>query len=338
MAHSLTQLNTLQLTASCEQLITVTSIHQLEQILPVAKALVLGGGSNILFAQHYSGTVLHNQIFGYELTHDSEFHYLSVAGGENWHQVVMNCCEMGIGGLENLALIPGSDGAAPIQNIEDYGVELANICVGVDAYSLSSGQKCYFTASQCQFAYRDSMLKRSRDFFISRVYFKLAKNWQPQLSYGELQAWRQQLAGLPSPLDVARQVIKIRQAKLPDHYTIPNAGSFFKNPVLTPSQANKLLTKFPGCPHYPAGENIKIAAGWLIDQLGLKGFSIGGAAVHSKQALVLVNQTQATPEQLIALAAYVRDQVNDKFEIRLEPEVNFIANDGYCTLEQVTNV
>lgn len=338
MSHSLTKLNTLQLTASCEQLITLTSIEQLEQTLPVTKVLVLGGGSNMLFTEHYAGTVLYNQILGYDFSQDTDFHYLSVAGGESWHQIVLMCCDLGIGGFENLALIPGSVGAAPIQNIGAYGVELANICVGVDAYSLSTGQKYHFTASQCQFGYRDSMLKRSRDYFVSRVYFKLAKNWQPQLSYGELKAWREQLSGMPSPIDVARQVIKIRQAKLPDHLVTPNAGSFFKNPVLAKSQADQLLIKFPDCPHYQAGADIKIAAGWLIDQLGLKGFSLGGAAVHQNQALVLVNQAQATPEQFVELAAYICQKVDEKFGVALEPEVNFITSDGYSTLEKVINV
>ena len=179
MSQSLTHLNTLQLEASCDQLIAITSPGQLEQLLPISNVLILGGGSNMLFSQHYAGTILHNQIIGTEYSQDSEYHYFTVSGSESWHHLVMSCCEKGIGGLENLALIPGSVGAAPIQNIGAYGVELENVCVGVEAYSLSSGDQHYFSREQCQFGYRDSMLKRSRDFFITRVFLKLPKMWQP---------------------------------------------------------------------------------------------------------------------------------------------------------------
>jgi len=333
MSQSLTHLNSLQLVASCEQLVGISRAEQLTQLLPLSKVLVLGGGSNMLFSRHYNGTVLHNQIMGCQFSQDADYHYISVGGGENWHQLVINCCEQGIGGFENLALIPGTVGAAPIQNIGAYGVELANLCVGLDAYSLSSGAKSYFSNEQCQFAYRDSMLKRSRDYFISRVYFKVAKQWQPQLNYGELKAWAASQTAVISPLDVANQVIAVRQAKLPDPTVLPNAGSFFKNPVVTKSNAAKILTKFPNCPTYPAGEQVKLAAGWLIDQLGLKGFSIGGAAVHQHQALVLINQEQASAAELVKLAAYVRQQVDTEFGVTLEPEVNFIAATGYSSLD-----
>jgi len=333
MPQSLTHLNSLQLDASCEQLVGISTTEQLTDLLPLSNVLVLGGGSNMLFSRHYNGTVLHNKMMGCEFSQDADYHYISVGGGESWHQLVINCCELGIGGFENLALIPGTVGAAPIQNIGAYGVELANLCVGLDAYSISGGTKSYFSHEQCQFAYRDSMLKRSRDYFISRVYFKVAKQWQPQLSYGELKAWAASQTDKITPLDVARQVIAVRQAKLPDPEILPNAGSFFKNPVVAQSVALELLANFPHCPTYAAGSEVKLAAGWLIDQLGLKGFAIGGAAVHQHQALVLINQGQASAAQLVKLAAYVRQQVNDKFGVVLEPEVNFIATTGYSTLD-----
>lgn len=338
MSQSLTHLNTLRLEASADQLVTITSSRQLAGLLPASNVLVLGGGSNVLFSQHYDGTILHNQIMGSEYSQDSDYHYLTVGGGENWHQLVMSCCEKGIGGLENLALIPGSVGAAPIQNIGAYGVELANVCVGVEAYSLSTGDKHFFSGEQCQFGYRDSMLKRSHDYFISRVLFKLPKIWRPQLSYGELKKWVSELTYAPAPLDVAKQVILVRQGKLPDPNELPNAGSFFKNPVLTNIAAQQLLALFPLCPHYPAGADIKFAAGWLIDQLGLKGFSIGGAAIHRQQALVLINEGHARAEEVVRLAAYVRDEVATKFGVMLEPEVNFIDASGYSSLDKALNV
>jgi UDP-N-acetylmuramate dehydrogenase len=287
----------------------------------------------MLFSQHYQGTVLHNQIMGCKFSQDQDYHYINVGGGESWHQLVMNCCEQGIGGFENLALIPGTVGAAPIQNIGAYGVELADLCVGLDAYSLSDGTKYYFNNNQCQFGYRDSMLKRSREYFISQVYFKLAKRWQPQLKYGELKAWAQTQSEAITPLDVAQQVIAVRQAKLPDPELLPNAGSFFKNPVVSNVVAQQVLSQYPDCPSYPSGDDIKLAAGWLIDRLGLKGFNIGDAAVHRDQALVLINQGRATSVELIQLAAYVRQQVQSKFGVILEPEVNFIAATGYSTLD-----
>lgn len=335
MPHSLTDLNTLQLEAGCERLIAISSSQQLAQLLPASNVLVLGGGSNMLFSEHYAGTILHNEIIGYEYCQDDKFHYLTVGGGENWHQLVMTCCDKGIGGLENLALIPGSVGAAPIQNIGAYGVELADVCVGVEAYSLSTGDKHFFTREQCEFGYRDSMFKRTRDYFITQVLFRLPKTWQARLGYGELQSWASELPHPPAAIDVANRVIAIRQAKLPDPELLPNAGSFFKNPVITTESAQQLLAKFPLCPHYEAGADIKLAAGWLIEQLGLKGFSIGGAAVHRQQALVLINEGHARADELVKLAAYVRNEVMSVFGVVLEPEVNFIAASGYSTLDDI---
>lgn len=338
MSQSLTHLNTLQLEASSDHLIAIASSQQLARLLPASNVLVLGGGSNMLFSQHYDGTILHNQIMGSEYSQDRDYHYVTAGSGESWHRLVMICCEKGIGGLENLALIPGSVGGAPIQNIGAYGVELADVCAGIEAYSLSTGDKHFFSTEQCQFGYRDSLFKRSRDYFITRVFFKLPKMWRPQLSYGELKAWAGERPAAPTPLDVAKQVIVVRQAKLPDPDQLPNAGSFFKNPVLTTARAQQLLAQFPQCPHYPAGDEIKFAAGWLIDQLGLKGFSIGGAAVHRQQALVLINEGHARADEMIKLAAYVRHQVQLKFGVMLEPEVNFIDAHGYSTLDKALNV
>ncbi|NRA61880.1 MAG: UDP-N-acetylmuramate dehydrogenase [Psychrobium sp.] len=332
-SYSLSQLNTFALEVKAQQLIHIDELSQLTQLLPITEPmLVLGGGSNMLFTEDYQGLILHNRLLGIEITADDDFHYLSVAGGENWHDLVMHCAELGIGGLENLALIPGTVGAAPVQNIGAYGVELADVCQAVHAYCLSSGEFHHFDLAQCQFAYRDSLFKRQRDYFISRVLLKLPKNWQPQLSYGELKQWAAKLAYQPSPLDVAKQVISVRQDKLPDPKQIPNVGSFFKNPIVDKAQAQQLLQQYDDMPQYVTSQGVKLAAGWLIDKLGLKGFAIGGAAVHQRQALVLINANHACADDVVLLAQHVREQVAKHFGVNLEPEVNFINEQGYSNL------
>ncbi|MDP2562550.1 UDP-N-acetylmuramate dehydrogenase [Psychrobium sp. 1_MG-2023] len=334
--HSLRDLNTLQLEVNAQHYVAITSLRQLRELLPCSEpTLILGGGSNVLFTQDYEGMLLHNQLRGIEITECEDYYHLSVAGGENWHDLVIYCAEQGIGGLENLALIPGTVGAAPVQNIGAYGVELSDVCRAVEAFSLTSAERKTFSSEQCQFGYRDSVFKVERDWFISRVDFKLAKHWRPQLGYGELQRWGQQLGLDLKPLDVAKQVIAIRQSKLPNPKVTPNVGSFFKNPVVDKAIASALLSQYPTMPSYPAGTQTKLAAGWLIDQVGLKGFTVGGAAVHQRQALVLINQFQATATDIVQLAHIVRNKVEQQFNVRLEPEVNFIAQLGYSNLDEV---
>lgn len=333
--QSLSHLNSFQLAVNAKQIIDVTDVASLEASLPaVGDVLVLGGGSNMLFTQDYAGLILHNQLKGIEISQDNDFYYLQVAGGENWHDLVMSCAEQGIGGLENLALIPGTVGAAPVQNIGAYGVELCDICEQVEAYNLDSGLKCVFSADECKFSYRESIFKTNRRYFITGVRLKLAKNWQPVLSYGELKDWAATLGHTPSPLQLAKQVIAVRENKLPDPAVIPNVGSFFKNPLVSKAQAQQLKANYSSMPQYPNQDKVKLAAGWLIDQLGLKGYRIGGAAVHQNQALVLINKEGATSTDVVLLAQSIRDKVNQHFGVKLEPEVNFIDAHGYSHLDE----
>jgi len=333
--QSIRHLNSFKLAVSARRLVNITSIDVLTAQLPIGgNVLLLGGGSNMLFTQDYAGLVLYNQLRGIEITQDSDFYYLQVAGGENWHDLVITCAEQGIGGLENLALIPGTVGAAPVQNIGAYGLEFCDVCEHVEAYSLEDGRKRSFSVAECEFAYRDSLFKSQRSYFISSVRLKLSKQWQPILAYGELKAWASSLTIAPTPLQVANQVIAIRESKLPDPAIIPNVGSFFKNPLVSIEQAQVLKTLYPTMPQYPHRGLVKLAAGWLIDQLGLKGYSIGGAAVHQHQALVLINKAQATPDDVVKLAQYIRQRVDQHFSVSLEPEVNFIDAHGYSHLDK----
>jgi UDP-N-acetylmuramate dehydrogenase len=333
-AISLQQLNTFGLDAYASELIAITSVAQLEALLPFSTPfLVLGGGSNMLFSEDYDGTILANKIRGIEHWEDDEHHYFRVAGGENWHDFVMHCVALNIGGLENLALIPGSVGAAPVQNIGAYGVELSQVCHEVIAYDVTTGQRCAMNSAACQFAYRESYFKQQRQCFIAQVTFKLAKQWQPQLGYGELKTWSNGLGYTATPLEVAQEVIKVRHHKLPDPASCPNVGSFFKNPVVTNDQAGRLKKKYQDMPQYSMDDGVKLAAGWLIDHLGFKGESVGGAAVHKQQALVLVNEKEATSVDVMNLANKIIQSVEATFNVTLEPEVNFIDRVGYSTLD-----
>lgn len=337
---SLLHLNTFRLKAYANKLISVTAINQLEQLLPFkAPFLVLGGGSNMLFSEDYLGTILANNLQGIEQWEDEENHYFRVAGGENWHNFVMHCVDLNIGGLENLALIPGSVGAAPVQNIGAYGVELSQLCHEVISYDINTGLRHVMNNTDCQFAYRESLFKQQRHFFIAEVVFRLTKQWQPQLSYGELKAWSHNLQShdlnyAPTPKEVAQVIIDVRNKKLPDPTVLPNVGSFFKNPVITNEQAQQLKQQYNDMPQYPMAEGVKVAAGWLIDQLGLKGKKIGGASVHQHQALVLVNSDNASSIDVTNLANFIISAVEEAFNITLEPEVNVINNNGYSQLKR----
>jgi len=296
-----------------------------EQSLPV---LLLGEGSNVLFLEDFAGIVLLNRIMGISLTEDEKAWHVHAGAGEDWHGLVSYTLDHGIAGLENLALIPGRTGSAPIQNIGAYGVELESVCEYVDILDLNSGVKQRLSAAECSFGYRDSVFKHEyRDgYAIVAVGFILSKSWRPVLTYGDLSRLDSQSV---TPRRVFDTVCAMRRAKLPDPSVVGNAGSFFKNPVVSAEAAQYMLRHYPDAPHYlqPSGE-VKLAAGWLIDKCAMKGFQLGAAAVHEKQALVLVNRGQATGGDIAALARYVRRQVAEKFNVWLEPEVRFIATDG----------
>jgi UDP-N-acetylmuramate dehydrogenase len=336
---SLLTLNTLALDAHCLWLAEVAQVDDLQQLVTKPELtdlprLVLGGGSNVLFCNDFAGLVVLNRLKGIQLQDEGEHWLLHVAAGEEWHQLVCHALQQGWYGLENLALIPGTVGAAPVQNIGAYGVELASFCAYVEAFNWQSGQLERIDAADCHFGYRDSIFKHEYQdsHFITAVGLRLPKAWTPVLGYGPLAA----LGDAPTAQAIFDTVCATRRAKLPDPAVLGNAGSFFKNPVVTRALADTLKQQYPHMPCYPAGEGqAKLAAGWLIDQCGLKGFAIGRAAVHQEQALVLVNLGGASAMELIALAAHVRDSVEQKFGVVLEHEVRFMGLTGETWLDEV---
>ena len=245
--------------------------------------------------------------------------------GENWHQLVEWSLSQGIDGLENLALIPGCAGSAPIQNIGAYGVEFKDVCDYVDVLNLNTGEQFRLQANECEFGYRESIFKHryAQGYVITAVGLKLAKNWQPILKYGSLVNFDPQTVTAKQVFD---EVCHIRRSKLPDPKEFGNAGSFFKNPVVSAEQFAKIQKQVENLPHFPQLDgSVKLAAGWLIDQCHLKGFQIGGAAVHQQQALVLINKGNATGQDVVKLAHHIRQTVADKFGVYLQPEVRFMA-------------
>lgn len=286
---------------------------------------VLGGGSNVLLTEDYKGLTLVMQNKGISILEETESHVLiEVQAGENWHELVLWALENDFGGIENLALIPGSVGAAPIQNIGAYGVELSSVfhrCKALDLASLSFNE---FDKAACEFGYRSSVFKThlKGKAIITRVQFKLSKKThQTHTQYGTLQA---SLQGKEMSIqNIAASVIAIRKSKLPDPAQIGNSGSFFKNPVIPVNQFKQLQENYPEIPHYPdTAEKIKIPAGWLIEKLGYKGKRFGDAGVHEKQALVLVNYGNAKGVELLNLAQQIQEQVLQNFGVQLEVEVN----------------
>lgn len=327
-------LNTFGIAARAQEYLRVTSLAQLRAALadPVLAALprlVLGGGSNLLLTGDFAGLVLHIALEGREITgEDADFHYVRAAAGENWHGFVQWTLDQGLGGLENLALIPGTVGAAPIQNIGAYGAETKDLFHSLTVLDPASGETFTLDGAACRFAYRDSVFKQDggRHWIILDVSFALPKRWRPNLRYAELaQAVAEQGIADPSAQQVADTVVAIRRRKLPDPAVIGNAGSFFKNPVVDAAQCAALLAQFPALVHHrQADGSEKLAAGWLIDQCGWKGRNMGAAGVYPKQALVLVNNGGATGAEVVRLAQAIQADVAAKYGVRLEPEPVFI--------------
>ncbi len=301
--------------------------------LGTAPKFVLGGGSNIVLTGDVRAAVLKVEIAGRRLVAETPKAWIVEAGaGENWHDFVTWTLDQGWPGLENLAMIPGTVGASPVQNIGAYGVELQDRFESLDAVDLTSGSTFTLNAAQCAFGYRDSVFKHASSgpnglglagrALILRVRFALPKPWKPVLGYQDLER-KMDETGITSP--TARQVFDwvcaIRRAKLPDPAVIGNAGSFFKNPTVTPEQCADIIARDPKVVHYPMPDGtVKLAAGWLIDACGWKGKSVGNAAVYEKQALVLVNRGGATGGEVVTLARAIQTSVYERFGIRLEPE------------------
>ncbi len=328
--HDLQPLNTLALPARAEYFCRVVNVEQLSSAIEFASGknlpvTVLGGGSNVVYATDIRGLVIQIGFAGIEL-HDRQGDQLlvDVAAGENWHQLVEYTLAQGWFGLENLALIPGLAGAAPIQNIGAYGVELKDVLHSLRTYDINSGQEITLTARDCEFGYRDSIFKRQRqgELIVTRLRLRLSAKADLRLDYPAL---RDAIAQLPentelTPAVVAETVCRVRRSKLPQPEETPNAGSFFKNPVVSASFAAELKQTFPNIVIYPHGHGeAKVAAGWLIDQCGWRGKRVGNVGVHHKQALVLVNQG-GTGRELLGLAEAIAESVKKRYGITLEIE------------------
>lgn len=330
--QSLQALNTFGIPARARYFATADSEADLraafqQGIIPL---LILGGGSNVLLTQDFNGLVVKNNLLGKEIVEETDTSaVVRIGAGENWHQFVCWALEQGFGGVENLSLIPGTVGAAPIQNIGAYGVELRDVFFKLEAMDISTGAIHTFTAPDCRFGYRNSIFKQELKgrYCITRVYLQLSKtNHQINTEYGAI---RETLAARgitqPSIRDVSDAVIAIRTSKLPDPAKLGNAGSFFKNPEIEPAHFDQLRQAFPNIVAYPGSDGkIKVPAGWLIEQCGWKGIRRGGAGCYEKQALVLVNYGNASGADIWQLAQDIVDSVERRFAIRLQPEVNVI--------------
>ncbi len=292
--------------------------------------LILGGGSNLLFTRSYQGLVIRVEIKGIEQVHaDNEHIWLRVGAGENWHELVMKCVAANYGGVENLALIPGTAGAAPVQNIGAYGAELSEVLHAVEGYNLLTGEKQTLTATECRLGYRDSLFKHElKDkFLISSITLRLTTaHHRIRTSYGVLaDMLKGQKITHPRLHDISQAVIRIRLSKLPDPAQLGNAGSFFKNPVIAKKHYEELKEKHPDIPGFDVdNEHIKIPAAWLIEQCGWKGKRNGNAGVHVHQPLVLVNYGGASGMEILKLAMDIRQSVADRFDVELQPEVSII--------------
>ena len=335
MKHNncLKQYNSFGVQATCDELIRFHSqddiINWLTEHKPKQEQLfILGDGSNILLIDHINKTFLQPAIKGIRYQELDDGVLATVGAGVSWHELVLQTLEEGYFGLENLSLIPGNVGAAPIQNIGAYGVELKDVFVSLNAIEIATAKEVIFSKDQCEFDYRYSIFKgpEKGKYIITAVTLKLSKQPNLKLDYGLI---RNELANTPNitPKDVSHAVINIRSSKLPDPKILGNAGSFFKNPMITTSQLSVLQKSYPDVVAYPMNsETVKLAAGWLIEKAGLKGFRLGDAGVHEKQALVLVNYGQATGMEILTLAKYIQTSVLDKFSVLLEPEVWIIGN------------
>ncbi len=329
---SLQPYNTFGIDVNADGLFTIETVDELRDVLQDESLknqskLILGGGSNILFTQPVKGVVLLNRLKGIEiLMEDDEYVYVQVGAGVVWHQFVLWAVEKGFGGIENLSLIPGSVGAGPMQNIGAYGVELKDSFYELEAMNLSTLEIQKFTAEDCKFGYRESVFKNElkNQYFITSVSFRLTKHPQLNTSYGAIST---ELAArgviTPTVKDVSDAVISIRQSKLPDPKILGNSGSFFKNPEITKEHFEKLQQQHPNVVAYPTStSNMKLAAGWMIEQCGWKGKIVGNTGSHKDQALVLVNYGGATGSEVYQLALDIKKSVFDKFGVEINPEVN----------------
>lgn len=332
---SLLPFNTFHIDAKARYLTKISSVEDLQtlrstSLFQTQQKLILGGGSNLLFTRDFDGLVIKNELLGVvPVSEDADQITIRVGSGENWHELVMFCVERNFGGIENLSLIPGTVGAAPMQNIGAYGVEVRHVIREVEAIELETGKVTTFSNEACRFGYRESFFKHDgKDrYFISSVTLTLTKNNHAyNISYGAIRETLEQMQVKElSVKAVSDAVIHIRKSKLPDPTVVGNAGSFFKNPSVPVAQYEEIKKAHPSIPGFIEPDNmVKIPAGWMIEQCGWKGKKIQDAGVHPLQALVLVNYSQAKGKDLWDLACNIQSSVYEKFNIKLHPEVNII--------------
>lgn len=330
---SLKNYNTFGIDAKARFFVEIESIEELQEVFTNSaypRKIVLGGGSNILLTDDIEALVIHVNLKGKEIVLEtSEEIQIKVMAGENWHEMVLWTLENGYGGLENLSLIPGNTGTAPIQNIGAYGVELKDVFVSCEAVRIEDQKLVSFTKPECEFGYRDSYFKNvGKDkYVITSVTFSLTKkNHRLHTEYGAIEEQlKQRSITDPSIKDISKAVIAIRQTKLPDPKKLGNSGSFFKNPLVSKQEFESFISLFPEAPFYKVSDTVyKIPAGWLIEQCGFKGKRFGDAGIHKRQALVLVNHGNATGKDILDLADKIIKKVKDTFNITISPEVNLI--------------
>ena len=329
--QSLLNHNTFGIDQGCNALYEPTSVEELRATLAMLckePLLVIGGGSNLLLTQDFEGNVLHPLIKGIEVSEKDAYILMRCGAGEVWDEVVDYAVSHGYYDMENLSHIPGEVGASVVQNIGAYGMEVQDVVYKIEAIETETGKEVVITPEECDYAYRYSKFKgewKGR-YVVTYVTYKLSKNFTPRLGYGNLSAVLQQ-KGIENPTasDVRSAVIDIRKSKLPEPEIEGNAGSFFMNPVVDRDKFSELIEKYPNMPHYNVGDDkVKIPAGWMIEQCGWKGKSMGRAAVHDKQALVLVNKGGATGKEILALCDAIRSDVKSRFGIEIRPEVNIV--------------
>ena len=335
--YSLRAHNTFGIDASCRRFVEYTSVEEARSIacsLSVADRplLIVGSGSNLLLTGDFPGTVIHSAIQGLSVRIEGDEVYVRAGSGMEWDVVVARCVSNGWHGMENLSLIPGEVGASAVQNIGAYGVEACDIIYKVEAVDLADGEMVTFDGSDCHYGYRDSRFKHDwkNRYLITHVTYRLSRQFLPRLDYGNIRAMldKKEIA-TPTAQQLRDVIVEIRRAKLPDPKVEGNAGSFFMNPVVTKAKFLELQSRYPDMPHYHIDEESeKIPAGWLIEQCGWKGRTVGHAGVHDKQALVLVNRGGATGAEVVSLCESIRKDVLRQFGIEIRPEVN-IVGDNY---------
>ena len=328
--YSLLTHNTFGIDARCKRYLEFSSVEEAQQCLPLVTDpfIIIGGGSNLLLTGDYPGTVIRSDIRGIEAVVKDDMVTLRCGSGEVWDDVVGYAVGHGYHGAENLSLIPGDVGASAVQNIGAYGAEVKDIILTVEAVEIATGRLVTFDVADCEYAYRQSRFKGEwkNRFFITHVTYGLSLAFRPRLDYGNIRgALEQKGVSVPTAAQLRQTIIEIRQAKLPDPKVLGNAGSFFMNPIVSRAKFEALLADYPLMPHYNIdADHEKIPAGWMIDQCGWKGRSLGRAGVHDKQALVLVNRGGASGEEIVTLCRAIQKDVRDRFGIDIHPEVNIL--------------